>query len=150
MCTATFADGAVFWAAVSALGQIVAALLAGLAFYLSLKTYWKTVHIAHYAELDRQYADLLRLAVENPFLRMPDDLQGEDQRTQYEAYANIVWNFIETVYDRGKDDPMLIETWTSALLSESRFHRKWFDRKSNGFLYKEPFRNWVKQVLEDQ
>jgi hypothetical protein len=145
-----FADAAVAWAAVSAIGQIVAAVLAGLAFYLSLRTYWKTLHIAHYSELDRQYADLLRLAVERPKLRAPDELRTEDERAQYHAYAHIVWNFIETVHDRGKDDPMLIETWKSAMLSESRFHRAWFDRKANEFLYKEPFREWVRNVLDEK
>jgi len=148
MCGATFADGALLWAAVSAVGQIIAAVLAGLAFYLSLRTYWKTLHIAHYSELDRQYADLLRLAVERPKLRSPDEMRTEDERAQYDAYANIVWNFIETVYDRGKDDPQLIVTWTSAMLSESRFHRAWFDRDDNKFLYKEPFREWVRNVLD--
>lgn len=107
----------------------------------------RTARSAHYAELDRAYADLVAMVVTYPFLRSPKALESDEQaltgryepfpadsaeRHQYEAYAHLVWCFVESVHDRcldceidkGRSD--MIETWATAISVENRIHRGWF------------------------
>lgn len=107
---------------------------------------------AFYSELDRFYADILRIAIEYPDLRQPrpvapntrtmladydpfpDDPQTTDadskakQRkcAQYDAYAFMVWNFLETIHDRCDEHPELHDTWATIVSAENRLHRGWF------------------------
>ncbi len=66
----------------------------------TLDEFRESNQLTHYAELDRLYFDLLRLAVQHPHLRNPDSIDDPVQKRQYDAYAYMVWNFIETVIDR--------------------------------------------------
>ncbi len=51
----------------------------------------------------------------------------EHRRAQYEAYAFIVWNFIETVHDRCQQYPDdLLDTWAQIVAAENALHRGWF------------------------
>lgn len=105
---------------------------------------------AHYSELDRFYADLLKIAIEYPFLRLPKPIQEDDdalkvpfepfepsssQHAQYEAYVYIVWNFIEAIHDRCQElcdcgDKESYEslrmTWEPVIRAENEIHRGWF------------------------
>jgi hypothetical protein len=110
---------------------------------------------AFYSELDKVYADLLKIAIERPYLRQPVLLHGDDdlairadydpfpdvrilgknltetevaaKRAEYDAYAFIVWNFIETIHDRCYEYPdKLLETWATIVAAEDRIHRGWF------------------------
>lgn len=108
---------------------------------------------AFYSELDRFYADLLKIAIEHPHLRTPARLQRDvealhadydpypdlpvatseqraekDRRVaQYDAYAFLVWNFLETIHDRCQEYPeQLLETWATIVAAENRVHRGWF------------------------
>lgn len=106
-----------------------------------------------YTELDRCYADILRLAIEHPHLRQPreigldqDALQAvydpypelpvstsaqrvekDDKCAQYDAYAFMVWNFLETIHDRCAEyEGELLDTWATIVAAENRIHRGWF------------------------
>lgn len=103
---------------------------------------------AYYSDLDRLYAEILRLAIDKPHLRSPapivsdsevlsrgytpypnsnsgaDDLA--DRNLQYEAYAFMVWNFIETIRDRCADNEDLKGTWGPVVGAENAVHRGWF------------------------
>lgn len=108
---------------------------------------------AFYSELDRIYFDLLRLAIEHPHLRTPqrigkrddlalktdydpypdDPVSTEEQKatkarkvSQYDAYAFMVWNFVETIHDRCQEYPQLLGTWATIVAAENRVHRGWF------------------------
>ncbi len=107
---------------------------------------------AFYSELDRFYADILRIAIEYPFLRQPravapdsrmmladydpypddphttiEDIKAKQHKcAQYDAYAFMVWNFLETIHDRCHEHPNLYETWATIVSSENRLHRGWF------------------------
>lgn len=108
---------------------------------------------AFYSELDKFYADLLRIAIERPHLRQPHRIASDDevfnadyvaypapasadpaeiaarQRlcTEYDAYAFMVWNFIETIHDRCDEFPDdLLGTWATIVAAENRIHRGWF------------------------
>jgi hypothetical protein len=120
------------------------------------RAFQKVTHIhaaSLYSELDRIYLDLLKLALELPHLRTPqpianrdeialqfdydpypgDPIDTQEQRSakarkisQYDAYAFMVWNFIETIHDRCQDYPELLGTWATVVAAENRLHRGWF------------------------
>jgi hypothetical protein len=117
-------------------------LIAALTFWLGSRAGAAAQWSAFYAELDRFYAEILRTAIKAPHLRAPakvaDDASalGEDyqpfadsdpvKRAQYDAYAYMVWNFIETVHDRCEKDALLRETWRPVIRTEDALHRGWF------------------------
>lgn len=82
-------------------GAILALYLNQTQLEATLEEFRESNHLIHYAELDRLYFDLLKVALEHPHLRNPASI-GNDalRRQQYDTYAYMVWNFIETVIDR--------------------------------------------------
>lgn len=82
-----------------------------------------------YTELDRFYARILELAIAEPNLR-DDPLRkikdGQLNRAKYDAYAFLVWNFLETLRDRVYDRPDLRETWFPVIGAEALIHKGWF------------------------
>ncbi|HEY5713360.1 MAG TPA: hypothetical protein VIT38_15805 [Allosphingosinicella sp.] len=85
----------------------------------------ETARSAHYSQLDAMYLDILRTALDKPYLRSPSTLTG-DQRAEYEIYAYLVWNFLETVRDRCEHDETLQSIWGPAIAVEHGIHRDWF------------------------
>jgi hypothetical protein len=132
----------------------------------TLTEFRESNYLTHYAELDRIYFDLMKLAVEHPHLRRPETIADPTQRRQYDAYAYMVWNFIETVIDRIEmenaiarlRDPEptaaprstpngsgndgcgldLEQTWRAAIGVETRIHGAWWTQ-ANADLFKPGF-----------
>jgi hypothetical protein len=50
----------------------------------------------------------------------------EFRGSQYDAYAFMVWNFLETVHDRCQEEPTLLGTWAPVVAAENELHRGWF------------------------
>jgi hypothetical protein len=105
----------------------------------------KAISSAYYAELDRYYNDLLAHVITHPTLRSPKSFSDDDvlrgmyepfpdgeHRKQYDAYAHMVWCFVETVHDRcaacadAEEKQTLIDIWRTAIDAENRVHRGWF------------------------
>lgn len=99
---------ATFWAAAGAIAQGAASLLGLIALIYSIMAFRRSFKSMHYAELDRMYFDLLRIAVEKPHLRTPP-LSRIACQVDYDSYAFMVWNFLETVYDRCQEEPALLK-----------------------------------------
>jgi hypothetical protein len=57
----------------------------------------------------------------------------------------MVWNFVETVYDRcqGWSRRRLRETWYPVIAAETAQHRAWFNRQENRRKFKEPFCRFI-------
>lgn len=107
---------------------------------------------AFYSELDEMYANLLRIAIDKPYLRAPqllrDDgdvlkadydpypvsansaeaetVEAAHKRAQYDTYAFMIWNFLETIHDRCEQYPNLRDTWATIVAAEDQTHRGWF------------------------
>lgn len=45
---------------------------------------------------------------------------------EYDAYAFMVWNFLETIHDRCEEHADLLNTWAPIVAAENDFHRGWF------------------------
>jgi hypothetical protein len=105
-----------------------------------------------YAQLDGTYGEIQKLVIAYPHLGSPALLfknsESKPERlTQYDAFAFIVWNFLESIHDftRAKDSRsrMLLETWQSIIDYEGPRHLQWFLRSENQRKFKKPFRDYI-------
>ncbi|HXT70565.1 MAG TPA: hypothetical protein VN700_12450 [Vicinamibacterales bacterium] len=110
-----------------------------------------------YATLDSIYLDIQKMIIQHPHLAHPERKRSPDQETQYRAFAFIVWNFIESIYDytQGADssDPkrkqltLLRETWHCIIQHEGALHAEWFAKPENHHKFKERFRKDMQRDL---
>lgn len=149
-----------------------------------VKNLERTNRSAHYSELDRNYTDILLQAIDRPYLRDPAKIglylawikehdappkegasveasQNLSKRArEYEIYAFLTMNFIETIRDRcyesrethlyhsfrqshfikwlcndpspvaAPKDSPLVTTWRPIVALECALHREWFLREA--------------------
>lgn len=108
-----------------------------------------------YIEIDNQYKDLLAMGIKNPKLRDPQiashykELKESDRETyfKYCAYAYMMWNFLETIYDFGskKKNSSLGTIWEPVLIEENKLHYRWF--LDNRRLFRKSFQDYVINYL---
>jgi hypothetical protein len=135
-------------AAIGAVGAWVGARNWGLRFRKFLERINESIESSHYSELDKFYNDILRLGIDRPYLRSPSPIEDDqaalvsdydpypdynasdktNRTMEYECYAYMVWNFLETIHDRCVDArrDSLKETWTPVIETENQIHRGWF------------------------
>ncbi len=92
----------------------------------------ESMRSSHYSELDKIYMNSLLIALDKPYLREPQAITDEQQRSQYDIYAFLVWNFLETVRDRSEKHSALQRTWGPIIVSEARLHWAWFQSETTG------------------
>jgi hypothetical protein len=136
----------------------LAAFIAAGALIWSVMTYVRSASMSHYGELDRMYADLLRLGIEKPHLRRGHDVKRDsDQEDEYFTYAYMVWKFIEAVHDRAfadktgyaawwtwwtrDQDQVLRATWGAVIEVEHEKFGPWLTE--NFGMFKEPFPRFI-------
>jgi hypothetical protein len=138
-------DWNLFWAAVSAIGQVVAIP----AFLFAAWIYFKELKAKNCDALGEGYAAILSQALNKPYLMDPASCQTEVQKQEYQIYAYMVWSFLETVIDRVGNDRTLFETWRAAIACECRRHSEWFTRSENKRLFKASFCERIAAELRD-
>ena len=106
-----------------------------------------TLREGYYAELDRLYFELLKIGLERPYLRTSVPPAEPGKASEYEAYAFMVWNFLETVVDRseGRSNHGLRQTWYPIVASEGALHRAWFEIPENQRKFKESFCRFIRE-----
>jgi hypothetical protein len=111
----------------------------------SVWSYRTTLRDSYYAEIDRVYFELLKLGLERPYLLDYPQSPEAGRAREYDAYAFMVWNFVETVFDRcqGRGKRRLRETWYPVIEAETLRHRHWFERPGNRAKFKDRFRRFV-------
>ena len=132
-----------FWIAVGSVLTGVGAVIAFSALRYSITTFTKTLQISNYTELDKMYFDVLQMAVEDPTLIDPEALRDANEQRKYNTYAFMVWNIMESIYDRCHGDGELCETWYPVIDTEEKRHRRWFDDPLNRPKFKEGFCRFV-------
>ncbi len=126
---------------------IIAALLSGIAVFISVHTFYATKRDSAYSSFDEAYMMLLTAALEHPHLRNMEYTKdyknkfSKEDLIRYEIYAHMCWNFCETIYD--KSDKHLIKTWLSAIYIENQFHRGWFEENKEEDKFKKEFTNFI-------
>jgi hypothetical protein len=93
----------------------------------------------YYSDLDSLYLRLLELGVEYPHLIDPANTTEYQTRFiggdlhRYNAYAFIVWNVCETIFDNCKADKALWRTWQPDIDAQDRLHRAWLQDNRKKF-----------------
>lgn len=139
-----------FWVAVSSILQGVGAIIAFSALRYSVTTFTKSLNLSNYTELDRMYFDLLKTGIEKPHLIDPEVERSKAEQREYEAYAFMVWNVLESVYDRCHRDAVLCETWYPVIDTEEHRHGKWFYESRNQPKFKNSFRHFIDDRYKNQ
>ena len=111
----------------------------------SVWSFKTTLRDAYYAEIDRVYFELLKIGLERPELLSYPTAPDPAKADQYGAYAFMVWNFLETIYDRcqGWSKRRLRETWFPIIAAENDLHRAWFELPENRRRFKQRFVRFI-------
>ena len=129
----------------------LSAILAAIAILLYIIFWYKEKTSNNYDVFDSLYLDLLKTGLEFPSFRNKNEtiiyqekFQG-NELIQYDIYAYISWNFIETILDKGDDHLMV--TWLPAIKLEASLHEKWFFQPENQLKFKPLFVEQVKKLV---
>ena len=135
------------WTKVQVIAEIVVAIGVVFTLFYSLWSFTRTLRDGYYAELDRVYFELLKIALERPHLLDPATSSDPARQREYDAYAFMVWNFVETVFDRcqGWGKRSLRDTWYPVIEAENALHRQWFDVPANRSKFKPHFCSFVER-----
>lgn len=133
-----WSDPAITAQVISTLATVLSAFVAILALLYTACSFRKSVNNLHYTELDSMYLELLKMAVDKPHLRQPDGiyrnpLAKTSQEREYDIYARMIWNFLETIADRCHNDSTLKDTWYPVIRDEGTVHRQWIRKEPKGF-----------------
>ncbi len=144
---ATEADIVTAWNKAEVVATALGSIGIVLTLFYSAWSFRTTLREGYYAELDRVYFELLKIGLERPYLRASLPPVDPARASEYEAYAFMVWNFLETVVDRcdGTSNPSLRETWYPIVATECALHRAWFDAPENRRKFKERFRRFIEE-----
>ncbi len=113
---------------------------------LAIKSAGREERDTFYATLDRTYLEIQKLIVEHPHLSQPNPAgKTPEQIVQYDAFAFIVWNFIEAIYDYSKQEKPLAVTWGCVLQYEAGAHSAWFGNAENRKKFKPEFIRHIDQ-----
>jgi hypothetical protein len=133
------------WTKAQAIAEVAGGIGIVFTLFYSVWSFRTTLRDSYYAELDRVYFDLLRIGLEHPDLLDFPRSPNPSLAREYDAYAFMVWNFVETVFDRcqGWSKRRLRETWYPVIGEETTRHRAWFDLPQNRRKFKEPFCRFI-------
>src|SRR5215472_1865286 len=133
------------WTKVQVIAETAAAIGIVFTLFYSVWSFTRTLRDSYYAELDRVYFELLKIAIERPYLMDFATAPDPNKQREYDAYAFMVWNFAETVFDRcqGWWKRRLRATWYPVLEAENALHRKWFDLPENRSKFKRHFCEFI-------
>lgn len=97
-----------------------------------------------YATLDRAYFDIQKTLIEYPHLAVSSSVgKTLEQNVQYDAFAFITWNFLESIFDYAEHNKVLRETWHCILCYEAALHGAWFLEPRNARKFKDRFTAYV-------
>ena len=140
-------DVMTMWEKVQVIADVAAGIGIVLTLFYSIWSFRTTLRDSYYAELDRVYFDLLKLGHERPYLLDFPKSPDPEKAREYDAYAFMVWNFVETVFDRcqGWSKRRLRETWYPVIEAENLRHREWFDVPENRRKFKRHFCEFIEK-----
>lgn len=137
--------GADWWSKAGVIAEAFGSIGIVATLFYSVWSFRTTLRDSYYAELDREYFELLKIGLEKPYLVTFAASPDPTKKPEYEAYAFMVWNFVETIYDRcqGLFKQRLRDTWYPIIAAENALHRAWFDRPENVCKFKPSFVSFI-------
>jgi hypothetical protein len=144
----TAADVMMTWTKAGVIAEALSSFGIVATLFYSVWSFRTTLRDAYYAELDREYFELLKISLERPDLLIyPTSPAPTDPARvrEYAAYAFMVWNFLETIFDRcqGWFKQRLRDTWYPIIDAENALHRQWFDLPENRRKFKASFVRFI-------
>ena len=123
------------WTKVEVIAEATAAVGILFTLFYSVWSFTRALRDSYYAELDRVYFEILKIALERPYLVNFAAIPDSTKQREYDTYAFMVWNFLETVFDRcqGLSRGRLRDTWYPVVGTENNLHREWFDNNRSKF-----------------
>jgi hypothetical protein len=139
------ADVVSAWTRAQVIAEVVGGIGIAFTLFYSVWSFRTTLRDSYYAELDRVYFELLKIGLERPYLVDFPDTPSAGKAREYDAYAFMVWNFVETVFDRcqGWSRRRLRDTWYPVIAAENARHRQWFDAPENRRKFKDHFCQFI-------
>jgi hypothetical protein len=133
------------WEKANVIAEAVGSMGIVFTLFYSVWSFKTTLRDAYYAELDRVYFDILKIGLERPQLLSFPASPDPAEAGAYGAYAFMVWNFVETIFDRcqGWSKRRLRETWYPIIAAENVLHRAWFDVPENRRRFKPRFVRFI-------
>ena len=126
-----------FWVAAAGASQVLALIY-------TIHSYEKTIQVNHYDAIDKMYFDLRKISYENSAMNQPGSLSGENKK-KYEFYAEMTFNFLETIYDRSKEDNELKRIWYGVIQAEYKVHKRWIIEGNARAYYDPHFMKFLKR-----
>jgi hypothetical protein len=138
-------DAMLAWTKAGVIANALGSIGIVLTVFYSVWSFTTTLRDSYYAELDRVYFELLKIGLERPDLKSFPTSPDPAKAREYDAYAFMVWNFVETIFDRcqGWSRRHLRETWYPIIASENALHRAWFDLPQNRCKFKDRFGRFI-------
>jgi hypothetical protein len=140
-------ESASIWDQIAWVAAVVGGIGAGVAIpaiALSMFKFRKQTQAEHYRQLDEMYFQVQSFGMTYPEVAWPERRAvDQDTAARYDIYAAMVWNFIETLFDRCLDRKELWDTWQPAIIYEGVLHREWFNEAENRVRYKESFQEFM-------
>lgn len=136
-------DYATMWTAVGAIATGLAAILGAIALIYTIVGFRQSLKMTHYTNLDTLYMTILQMTMERPYLKTPTRLTGDVQLSEYDTYAYLLWNFLESIYDHCQEDKNLQATWYPSIRAETKVHRAWLEAPGNRVKFKEAFLQFI-------
>ena len=111
--------------------SVISLVISILALSTTLITWWYTHRKQKYDFVDSILTDLLKISLDNPEFRDPNHIATAmvhsdlKVRYKYDAYATLVWNYLETLYDTYGEG--LVKTpFYGSMVDLGNRHKKWF------------------------
>ena len=108
-------------------GAFIAAVAAFLVARFTLK---RDIQRRDYAHLDAMYVDILKEYLAHPqfqdVARMKDFQNAfKDEALRYDAFAMLVHNFLESIFDLSVTDDVIDPYWAAIFDHHAKLHLKW-------------------------
>lgn len=129
----------------------ISTILAAAAIFLYIIFWYKDKTSNNYDVFDSLYMDILKTGMEHPHFRDISKTKSykssfdENSLIQYEIYAYISWNFLETLLDKG--DKQLLVTWLPVIKYETSIHFEWFRASENQVKFKKEFIQQINNII---
>lgn len=125
-----------FWSIVI---NAITALITLTAVVSTMMIFRNQIASEHYGEIDKIYFELLHILVTRPHLRNTEAAHAANAKEEYDAFAFMMWNFVETIYDRCDGRPALERTWQPIVEVEGVNHLDWMLQPENVVKFKSAF-----------
>jgi len=108
---------------------------------LSVLLHRSNSYRSKYDFIDSQIADIIKIQLQYPDYRRDGFLttlkDGDIELLRYEAFCCLVWNSLETMYEKYGEKRLKGSTFFPAMQSLARRHKPWMDKiKGEGYSLK--------------